>query len=275
MNTKSMQWLLIGCMLMLTSAAAFKYFSTRKPIEPAPGSAWVEPTTGMQFVWVPSGCFNMGSEKDHDNQKPVHRVCIKGFYLGKYEVTQGEYEKIVDTNPCATKCTRYLGPDRAVTNVTWNEAQHVTEALSRGSSNKFRLPSEAEWEYACRAGERHKDYCGDGRLKEIAWIEQSRHGPNLDRPQSIGGKKPNAWGLFDMMGNVSEYVQDCWHGNYNGAPKDGSAWIADGYCNGRVTRGGSWEDSDSIKATSRQYREFDSEFIERSNGFRLVKAPSK
>jgi formylglycine-generating enzyme required for sulfatase activity len=268
-----MSWLLIAGVLVLMSAAALKYFSVRNPIEPAPGSAWVEPTTGMQFVWVPSGCFNMGSEKGLDDQKPVHRVCVSGFYLGKYEVTQGEYEKIVGANPCATECTRYLGSDRAVTNVRWNDIQKVTEALSQSSGSKFRLPSEAEWEYACRAGELHKDYCGDGRLDDLAWIGQSRYGSNLDRPQSVGTKKHNAWGLFDMMGNVSEYVLDCWHGNYNGAPKDGSAWVADGYCNARITRGGSWDSSDSIKATYRGYRESDSELIDRSNGFRLVKLP--
>lgn len=271
MSAKPMRWLLVGGMLALASVAALTYFGMRKASEPAPGSAWVEPVTGMQFVWIPSGCFNMGSEKDRDDQKPVHSVCVSGFYLGKYEVTQGEYERIVGTNPCATTCTRYLGSDRAVTNVQWEDAQNMAEALGQSSDNKFRLPSEAEWEYACLAGGLHKDYCGEGRLKDLAWIEQSRHGPNLDRPQSVGGKKPNAWGLFDMMGNVSEYVQDCWHGNYNGAPQDGSAWIADGYCYARITRGGSWE-TYSIPATRREYREVDSELIVRSNGFRLVKA---
>lgn len=271
MNTRFKGWILIVVSLVLALLAIWKYFS--KPSEPAPGTIWIEPNTGMQFVWVPTGCFNMGSEKNHDDQKPVHRVCLKGFFLGKYEVTQGEYEKIVGTNPCATKCTSYLGSDRAATNIGWKEAQYVAEALSRISDSKFRLPSESEWEYACRAGEQHKDYCGDGPIKEIAWIAQSRYGPNLDRPQSVGGKKPNAWGLFDMTGNVSEHVQDCWHGNYKGAPEDGSAWIADGYCHGRVNRGGSWDSSENVNATFRRHREFDSELIERSNGLRLVRTP--
>ena len=261
-------------LLAIAAFAAWNYFGApRKPAEPPPGFPWFEPTTGMPFVWVPSGCFNMGSDKDHDNQKPMHRVCIDGFYLGKYEVTQSEYERIAGTNPCATTCQRYIGPDRAATNIRWDDALLAADALSRSSGSKFRLPSEAEWEYACRAGELHKVHCGEGPLKDLAWIDQNRYGPNLDRPQSVGGKKPNAWGLHDMMGNVSEFVADCWHGNYNGAPKNGSAWIADGFCNGRVVRGGSWESSDAATARSRRYREADSELIERSNGFRLVRAP--
>jgi formylglycine-generating enzyme required for sulfatase activity len=266
-----MLWLLVGGMLALVLAAAIWNYSGMG--EPASGSAWVEPTTGMQFVWVPSGCFDMGSDKDHDNEKPAHRVCVKGFYLGKYEVTQAEYEQVVGGNPCATKCNRFLGPDRAVTNVGWDDAQNMAEALSRSASYKFRLPSEAEWEYACRAGGLHKTYCGEGKIEEVAWIDRWSYGPSPNRPQTVGGKKPNAWGLFDMMGNVSEYVQDCWHGNYNGAPRDGSAWIADGYCFGRVVRGGSWHTSDSIKATKRSYRELDSNNSRLDNGFRLVKAP--
>ena len=274
MNTRSMLRLLVGgSVALIILATALKYSGWRKLYEPAPGAAWLEPITGMQFVWVPSGCFHMGSEKGDDNQKPVHRVCVNGFYLGKYEVTQSEYEQIVGTNPCATKCTRYLGPDRAVTNVRWDDTQNMAAALSRSSGNKFRLPSEAEWEYACLAGGLHKTYCGEGRLEDLAWIERYQYGPNSDRPQSVGGKKPNAWGLFDMMGNVDEYVQDCWHGNFNGAPSDGSAWIADGFCYGRVVRGGDWKTSGSIKATHRRYRENDSDFVEDSHGFRLVKIP--
>lgn len=273
MNTRLILWLLVGGSLALMSSAAWKYSGLRKPGEPAPGSAWVEPTTGMQFVWVPSGCFDMGSEKGNDNEKPMHRVCINGFYLGKYEVTQAEYEQIVGSNPCEKECDRYLGPDRAVTNLRWNDAQNMAESLSQRSATKFRLPSEAEWEYACRAGGLHKTYCGEGRLEDLGWIDRWRYGPNSDRPQTVGEKKPNAWGLFDMMGNVSEFVQDCWHGNFNGAPRDGSAWIADGYCYGRVVRGGSWKTADSIKATNRWYREGDSNSVELSNGLRLVKAP--
>lgn len=273
MNSKSFLWLLVGGLSVLALALAFKQFGIPKLGEPVPGTAWVEPSTGMQFVWVPSGCFDMGSNTGDDDQRPAHRVCVKGFWLGKYEVTQAEYEQVVGSNPCTTKCPRFVGPDRAVTNVHWDEAQKMAEAFSRRSGNRFRLPSESEWEYACLAGGRHKVYCGDGQVEELGWVDRWRYGPNSNHPQPGGRKKPNAWGLFDMTGNVTEHVGDCWHGNYNGAPSDGSAWIADGYCYARVYRGGGWKMSDTIKATTRRHRERDSESDPDGFGFRLVKMP--
>jgi formylglycine-generating enzyme required for sulfatase activity len=276
-------WLLIGGLLIVVILGAMTMCSgertssepppTTASSEPTPGSDWTEPTTGMQFVWVPSGCFKMGSNERDDNQKPAHRVCVKGFYLGKYEVTQAEYEQIMGSNPCTVECNRFLGPDWAVTNVTWEDTQQMVDAMSQRTGNTFRLPSEAEWEYACLAGGLHKVYCGEGRLDDLAWIDKSHNGAKYDHPQEGGGKQPNAWGLFDMMGNVSEFVQDCWHGNYNGAPKDGSAWIADGYCHARVYRGGSWATSSSIKATLREAKEDDIHILNYSIGFRLVKVP--
>lgn len=263
MNTKPLLWLLIGIALMLASAAALKHFAIFKPGEPAPGEPWVEPATGMQFVWIPAGCFTMGSDKGRDNEKPAHRVCVKGFYIGRYEVKQAEYEQIVGVNPCSKECSRFLGHDRPVTNIRRGDALSMAETFSRKAGRRFRFPSEAEWEYACLAGGQHKLYCGDGQLWELGWIAKSR-------PESVGGKKPNAWGLFDMIGNVSEFVQDCWHGNYNGAPGDGSAWIDGGYCYGRVSRGGSWDSPESVDAKSRGYQEIDSRFIPTGNGVRLV-----
>jgi formylglycine-generating enzyme required for sulfatase activity len=262
--------LAIGLLFLGAVVFVIKYSTSRIAAEPAPGAVWVEPTTGMKFVWVPSGCFNMGAEDDEESQKPVHRVCLKGFYLGQFEVTQAEYEKTVGVNPCAQACDRYLGPDRAVTHVRWEDAQNAAQILGRRSGKQIRLPSESEWEYACLAGGRHKRYCGDGQLSALAWIGQSRYGPALDRPQVVGGKQANAWGLFDMMGNVSEYVQDCWHGNYNDAPADGTAWMG-GYCDARLYRGGSWDTSDQVVATARGHLEKDADPLSwRSNGFRLV-----
>ncbi len=267
-----LKFLVGGSLVLILVAAVLKFSDGRKPFEPAAGSAWVEPSTGMQFVWVPSGCFNMGSEALEDDQKPVHRVCVKGFYLGKYEVTQRQYEKIVGSNPCSQKCIPYLGPDRAVTGVRWEEATRMAEALGSSSGNQFRLPSEAEWEYACVAGGQHKVNCGDGRHDDLGWMQQHRYGPKSNRPQDVGGKKPNAWGLFDMTGNVSEYVQDCWHGNYSGAPKDGSAWMTDGDCFARLYRGGSWGSGYFPTATTRVHIEFDGDPGNwEYSGFRLVK----
>jgi formylglycine-generating enzyme required for sulfatase activity len=146
------RWLGGGFALLVAVVVAWHYAGKGRLVEPAPGSAWIEPGTGMQFVWVPSGCFDMGAHDGRDSDKPVHRVCVKGFYLGKYEVTQAEYEKIVGTNPCAVQCDRYLGADRPVTNVQRQDAQRMAALFSKRAGNRFRLPSEAEWEYACLAG---------------------------------------------------------------------------------------------------------------------------
>ena len=259
-----------GLFFLILTVAAVKYSDGEKKLfEPAAGTIWTEATTGMQFVWVPSGCFNMGFDKSRDDQKPVHEVCLKGFYLGKYEVTQAEYEKIVGKNPCAVKCNTYLGPDRAVVNLYREDAELLAEKFEVLTANRFRLPSESEWEYACLAGGRHKEYCGDGDFMELAWMGGYTYGP-----QPVGRKKPNAWGLFDMMGNANEYVQDCWHGNYVGAPNDGSAWIDGGYCHARMFRGGATRSHDSTKATFRMSIEKDMDapnFMDK--GVRLVKIP--
>jgi formylglycine-generating enzyme required for sulfatase activity len=261
------RWLGGGFALLVAVVVAWHYAGKSRLVEPAPGSAWIEPGTGMQFVWVPSGCFDMGAHDGRDSDKPVHRVCVKGFYLGKYEVTQAEYEKIVGTNPCAVQCDRYLGADRPVTNVQREDAQRMAALFSKRAGNRFRLPSEAEWEYACLAGGRHKEYCGDGSLRELAWL----YG-DADGPKAVGGRQPNAWGLSDMMGNVHEYVQDCWHGNYVGAPRDGSAWTKDGYCMAQLHRGGGFDTLKGITATNRFSLEADMEPVNlMSKGFRLVK----
>jgi len=198
--------------------------------EPAAGALWTEPTTGMEFVWVPSGCFDQGSTDGQENEKPVHHVCVQGFYLGKYEVTQAQYEKIAGNNPSAFK-----GPDHPVDQVSWTDAVSAADKLSSQGNSKIRLPSEAEWEYGCRAGGQHAVNCGSGNLADMAWYADNSDNTTHD----IGKKSPNAWGLFDMNGNVWEWTQDCYHSSYQGAPSDGSAWAANA-CQSRVTKGGGW-----------------------------------
>jgi len=202
--------------------------------EPAAGTILKEPNTGMEFVWVPSGCSNMGSNDGETFEKPVHLVCVKGFWLGKYEVTQKQYQRIMGINP-----SDFIGPDHPVDQVSWDDAVVYTLAYRKLTGVPMRLPSEAEWEYACRAGGLHEKYCGDGNPAELAWT-----GSNTDYSTSPVGKlHPNALGLYDMSGNVWEWVQDCWNLNYTDAPHDGSAWLT-GNCNRRVARGGAWDVND-------------------------------
>lgn len=119
-------------------------------------------------------------------------------------------------------------------NVSWTDAQDYVRKLSQKTGKDYRLPSEAEWEYACRAGGAH-DYCGGNSVDSVAWYSSN----SSNAPHVVADKQPNSWGLFDMSGNVWEWTQDCWSSNYSGAPGEGSPWLS-GNCTYRVLRGGSW-----------------------------------
>ena len=203
-----------------------------------PGAACAEPTTGMEFVYVPGGCFQMGSTATEIEQ-PVHEVCLQGFWMGKYEVTQVQWQTVMGNNPAYFK-----GEDRPVESISWNDAQEFVSNLNvavetRGrASLQFRLPSEAEWEYAARAGTQTAYSFGDdpNQLGEYAWFD----GNSGVETHPVGQKRPNAFGLYDMHGNVWEWVADTCYKNYDGAPTDGSAWGSLGDGKPRVLRGGGW-----------------------------------
>jgi formylglycine-generating enzyme required for sulfatase activity len=180
------------------------------------------------MVLIPAGTFMMGSNKS-DAEKPVHEVTFQeGFYMGKYEVTQAQYRAVTGTNPSANK-----GCDECPVEVVgWNDVQGFIRRLN-GMRGRFtyKLPSEAEWEYACRAGTTG-DYAGN--LDAMAWY--GKNSGNKTHP--VGQKQPNALGLYDMQGNVWEWCQDWYHDGYSGAPTDGSAWMGGGDPGNRVIRGG-------------------------------------
>ena len=191
----------------------------------------------MEFVLIPNGSFAMGSDKIGGNENPLHNVTIsKSFYFGKYLVTQDQWHQIMGRNPSCFK-----GAKNPVEQVSWNDCQNfITKLKEKVPGYTFRLPTETEWEYACRAGST-SDYCyGDdvGRLREYAWYISNAG----FMPHPVGEKKPNAWGLFDMHGNVWEWCQDVYHKTYVNAPADGSAWTQGGEPE-HVLRGGSWGDS--------------------------------
>jgi formylglycine-generating enzyme required for sulfatase activity len=204
---------------------------------------------GIEFVRIPAGDFMMGSN-EYEDEQPVHNVKIgTPFYLGKYPVTQKQWEEVMGNNPSSFK-----GADLPVESVSWDDVQEFIKRLNeREGTDKYRLPSEAEWEYACRAGTNTKYSFGDdeSKLGDYAWYsgysiyeEWVKNNDKIlkeGRTHPVGQKKPNAWGLYDMHGNVWEWVQDRWHGNYEGAPSDGSAW-EDGDSSSRVVRGGGWYD---------------------------------
>ncbi|MDD4497023.1 MAG: formylglycine-generating enzyme family protein [Methanosarcinaceae archaeon] len=187
----------------------------------------------MEFVKVPSGEFMMGSN-EYDWQKPVHKVTIRtSFYLGKYPVTQKQWKAVMGDNPSIFK-----GDDNPVENVSWDDAQKFIKKLNEmEGKDEYCLPSEAEWEYACRAGTTTRYYFGDddSKLKDYAWYGEN----SGSKTHSVGQKKPNPWGFYDMHGNIWEWCQDRWHDDYDGAPSDGSVWES-GSSSDRVFRGGCW-----------------------------------
>ena len=181
----------------------------------------------------------MGSNENAD-ERPVHRVNVPSFLIGKTEVTQGQWKAVMGSNPSSfSQC----GDDCPVERVTWNEAQDFARRLSQKTGKQYRLPSEAEWEYAARAGSNTKWSFGDNesQLGDYAWYRDNFNAWfGQTKTQRVAQKRPNAFGLFDMHGNVWEWVQDCFHDNYTGAPADGSAWTTGCSNNWRVLRGGSW-----------------------------------
>jgi formylglycine-generating enzyme required for sulfatase activity len=189
---------------------------------------------GMKFTLIPAGEFYMGSEESA--AEPVHKVKINNpFYLGTYPVTQTEWKAIMGDEPSLFK-----GDDLPVEQVSWVDVQEFIKKLNeKEGTEKYRLPSEAEWEYACRAGTTTGYSFGDdeSKLGNYAWYDDNSE----DETHPVGQKKPNPWGLYDMHGNVWEWVQDRWHDSYDGAPTDGGAWEV-GYGANRVIRGGRWYD---------------------------------
>ena len=192
----------------------------------------------LEMVGLPAGKFLMGSPDSaiyaSDEEKPQHQVQVNSFAIGKYPVTQAQYEAVMGTNPSWFK----NNPQNPVEKVSWDDAQAFCQKLSQITGKTYRLPTEAEWEYACRAGTTTRYYFGDdaSQLGDYAWYR----GNSQAKTHPVGQKRANAWGLYDMSGNVWEWCEDNWHDNYIGAPTDGSAWLKNGNDNRSPLRGGSW-----------------------------------
>ncbi|MFH1944020.1 MAG: SUMF1/EgtB/PvdO family nonheme iron enzyme [Acidobacteriota bacterium] len=207
---------------------------TPKPFQPenanpTEGDIWREVQSGMEFAWIPSGEFRMGWDAGKDQEKPVHIVALDGYWMGRTEVTQGQWREFMPSNPSYFR----EGIDYPVESVSWNDVQEFIRRMNYRTGLKFRLPTEAEWEYACRAGLTEER---NGMLNDIAWFRENSDG----RMHPVKQMRPNAWGLYDMLGNVSEWCED-WYGSYTPEsvknPKGPTVGTA------RVVRDGSWADS--------------------------------
>jgi len=195
----------------------------------------MKPRSGVPegMVFVKGGCFQMGNTfGDGDsNEKPVHEVCVDGFYMAKYEVTQKEWQEVMGNSP-----SYFKGCDNCpVEQVIWNDAQEYINKLNQKTGKRYRLPTEAEWEYAARSGGKSEKYSGDNDIDTVAW-----HGYNSGgKTQPVGAKQPNGIGIYDMTGNVWEWVQDWYDSDYyKNSPKDNPKGAGSGQY--RVLRGGSW-----------------------------------
>lgn len=189
---------------------------------------------GMKLVLIPAGEFLMGDNEGGDYQKPAHRVRItKPFYLGLTQVTQEQYERIMDFVPGRFKDN----PQHPVEGVSWRIAVAFCRKLSQKERKTYRLPTEAEWEYACRAGSTSRYCFGDSesQLRKYAWYEDN----SGNTTRAVGRKKPNAWGLYDMHGNVNEWCYDWFGGDYySSSPSSDPTGPSSGAY--RVLRGGGW-----------------------------------
>lgn len=236
------------------------------PTAPSPGQTIRDCANCPELVVIPEGSFRMSSDYGDRFEMLSRNVNIKGFALGKTEVTQGQWKAVMGGNPSHfTDC----GDNCPVEQVSWDDVQQYIQQLNAKTGKSYRLPSEVEWEYACRAGGRHR-YCGGNDLNAVGWYGAfvGSAGNSSATTNRVAGKQANAWGLYDMSGNVWEWTQDCRNQNYEGAPSDGSAWTT-GNCRRRVLRGGSW-DAPSLSFERRSDFEISTRSI--SNGFRLARS---
>jgi formylglycine-generating enzyme required for sulfatase activity len=216
----------------------------------------------LELVDVPAGSFMMGSN-DYDNEKSPHQVTLKAFQMSKYPITQKQYRLVMGTNP-----SYFRGDENCpVEQVSWHDAMKFCQELSKKIGQQVKLPTEAQWEYACQAGSTGKYSFGDdvNKLGNYAWYDKN----SGSKTHPVGEKLANSWELHDMHGNVWEWCEDVWHENYNGAPTDGSAWLTGVDKDRRALRGGSWYIID-INCRSANRLRNNADFRGNGNGFRVV-----
>jgi len=200
----------------------------------------------LEMIYIPAGTFLMGSLENekgqYEDERPQHQVTIAPFYMSKYPITQKQWQAVMGNNP-----SNFEGANRPVEFISWHEAVEFCKKVSKITAKNYRLPSEAEWEYACRAGTNTPFYFGETISTELvnynctcsAYASEDE-GISLEETSDVGIFPANAFGLYDMHGNVLEWCADPWHQNYKGAVADGRVWEKGGDTLRRVLRGGSW-----------------------------------
>lgn len=221
---------------------------------------WVEPGTGMEFVHIPGRCFMMGNDTAEPDERPRHEVCLYDFWMGRYEVTQGQWQAVMDSNPSRFK----NGDNYPVETVSWNEVNAFVKKLNQTSSHKFRLPTEAEWEYAASCGGKDLPYAGGDDINAVAWYGANSGGGTHE----VGTRAPNGFALYDMSGNVWEWCRDihAWNA-YTMTDRTVPLFMGKGFR--RVDRGGSWINFKNDLRVTRRDR-YNPEDKSSNLGFRLV-----
>lgn len=249
-----------------------------------PGSDFKECAKGCPLmVVIPAGSFSMGSPDDafagtgdadadqHERESPQHEVMIaQTFAVSKFEVTFSEWDACAVAGPCPAAPDSWGRGEMPVINVSWEDAKVYVEWLSLLTGEDYRLLSEAEWEYAARAGTDSRYSWGDDLRTDSANCDGCGSRWDLKQTAPVGSFKPNAFGLHDMHGNVWEWTEDSWHANYNGAPSDGSAWLSGGDPSIRIVRGGAWRNEGYlVRAAVRERRHVKVRFD--TLGFRVAR----
>ncbi|MDM8522709.1 SUMF1/EgtB/PvdO family nonheme iron enzyme [Desulfococcaceae bacterium HSG8] len=236
---------------------------------PARAKEWREPVTGMEFVYVKGGCYEMGcgswTSSCNGDEKPVHTVCLDDFYMGKYEVTQGEWKRVMGNDLSRFK----KGDNHPVEEVSWSDAKEFIRKLNaeKRGQYEFRLPSEAEWEYACRSGGKAEKYSGGSNADRVAWHDEEYSGGH----HAVGTKAPNGLGIYDMSGNIYEWCEDIYDREAYSKHRRNNPIYADGGSD-RVDRGGSWSsDPAGVRCAERSY--YSPAYRFHDLGIRLVRTP--
>lgn len=239
----------------------------------------------LEMVLIPGGSFMMGSPEDEEErssaESPQHLVTVKPFFIGKYPVTQAQWQAVASLPQVNRQLTpnpsHFKGANRPVERVSWNDAVEFCDRLTQKTRRKYRLPSEAEWEYAARAGTTTPFHFGETIATDLANYNGNytygagSQGVYREETTPVGSfDVANAFGLYEMHGNVLEWCTDHWHENYEGAPTDGSAWLDKNYNYSlHLLRGGSWNFYPEYCRSA--YRDFDGAVNSNSFvGFRVV-----
>jgi formylglycine-generating enzyme required for sulfatase activity/class 3 adenylate cyclase len=239
---------------------------------PAPRAAPATPLAPAirepEMSTIRGGSFTMGSNDDV-TEKPPHQVTVKPFAISKYPISVRDWNECAAAKACAFTAT---GKDDApVTNVSWSDAKQFVAWLAGATRKAYRLPSEAEWEYAARGGTQTKYWWGDQFQPGMANCKNCNDIAAAEQPIKVGSFKPNPFGLYDMGGSIDQWVEDCWHKNYQGAPADGSAWV-EGECASHVIRSGSWRnDARYVRPSNRDG--YDTNVRYPTHGFRVALSP--